>query len=170
MSLLRLQHFFRKDPHRQQYEPLEKPNSTRLLRLRSSGTGDPPRYTLEPVRLNSAQKYDALSYTWEAPSQHAAASGVNSERNSEIICNGEVALVTQNLYTFLQTARTLHSVVSKNKPIWIDAICINQNDISERNRQIPLMTSISTPAQKPSSYCLVKKRMKLLRRSNWFVT
>jgi hypothetical protein len=33
-------------------------------------------------------------------------------------------------------------VIDKTKPLWVDAICINQADISERNAQIRLMSNI----------------------------
>ena len=36
----------------------------------------------------------------------------------------------------------------KNKVIWIDAICINQDDISERDCQVLLMSSIYRSSKK----------------------
>lgn len=71
--------------------------------------------------------YTALSYVWGNPSL------VKS-----IKCNGKIFQTTGNLYTALQHLRQPDATVN----LWIDQICINQNDIKEKAQQIVLMSKI----------------------------
>ncbi|KAL8668607.1 MAG: hypothetical protein Q9168_006769 [Polycauliona sp. 1 TL-2023] len=72
-------------------------------------------------------EYEALSYVWgEATLTHM------------IFINGHHVSVTQNLVQCLHQIRH----VSKPRRLWIDALCINQKDIQERNDQVKLMGAI----------------------------
>ncbi len=77
--------------------------------------------------------YESLSYCWGEPqtSMHII---VASEGNPD---GGRLA-VTPNLRAALCDFRL------ENEPrhLWIDAICINQDDLEEKNQQIPLMRQI----------------------------
>ena len=61
----------------------------------------------------------------------------------EIYCNGERSAITRNLYSALSDLR------HDNKPrvLWVDAVCINQADIDERNQKIRLMRKIYEKAK-----------------------
>jgi hypothetical protein len=65
-----------------------------------------------------------------------------------VIIDGHRFPVTENLQSALQTFRNLEdpAVKSSSNVIrsfwWIDAICINQEDVLERNQQVNLMTRI----------------------------
>ncbi|ETN40147.1 uncharacterized protein HMPREF1541_04423 [Cyphellophora europaea CBS 101466] len=72
--------------------------------------------------------YSALSYTW----------GSDREDQETILINGQPFSVRQNLYTFLKHARK-HLA---DKALWVDAICINQQDLEEKNRQVKMMWRI----------------------------
>lgn len=74
--------------------------------------------------------YAALSYTW----------GSDREEQETILINGQPFKVRQNLYEFLRHARK-HLA---DKPLWVDAICINQEDVEEKNRQVKMMWRIYT--------------------------
>ncbi|KXT18226.1 hypothetical protein AC579_2895 [Pseudocercospora musae] len=77
--------------------------------------------------------YDALSYTW----------GCHSDK--VVTLNGPPGFaVTDNLFVALQRLRKTEEAVW----LWIDAICINQNDLDERARQIRLMGRIYNRARK----------------------
>jgi hypothetical protein len=53
----------------------------------------------------------------------------------DILLEGALFQVGQNLWDALDYLRS-----SENQmPFWIDAICINQRDVEERNRQLPMM-------------------------------
>jgi len=79
--------------------------------------------SLNTVRLTEAT-YTALSYVWGDP-----------RVTKPILVDGHVFLATVNLETALRN-------LSKDfvgKSLWVDAICINQQDIAEKNQQVPLM-------------------------------
>lgn len=77
--------------------------------------------------------YDALSYTWGEP----------GDGDFHITCNERTLKVWENLYSALPClARQLRQEGSSPRRIWIDAICINQSDESEKLKQIDRMSVI----------------------------
>ena len=78
-------------------------------------------------------EYDALSYAWGDP---------NCTRQIKV--NGKRHLVPENLFTALCN---LSRPGSLGRAIWIDAICINQEDMSERNHQVSLMRELYARAK-----------------------
>jgi hypothetical protein len=78
-------------------------------------------------------KFVALSYCWGVePASH------------KININGHQLRVRPNLHSFLKhTAKSL-----RRADIWIDALCIDQQNKSEKSRQIPLMGEIYGKASK----------------------
>jgi hypothetical protein len=55
-----------------------------------------------------------------------------------ILIEGKILLVTKNCETALRCLRQ----AGKTTTIWIDAICIDQSNLSERSRQVTLMGEI----------------------------
>ncbi|CAK1362829.1 unnamed protein product [Cercospora beticola] len=90
--------------------------------------------TMQMAKLGE-QAFDALSYCWGNP-----------VKDTRIIVNGTQLMVTANLATALFHFR--QSGVSSDVPIWIDAICINQADNTERGSQVQLMGSLYQQARK----------------------
>ena len=86
---------------------------------------------LVTVSLNEVPRYWALSYTWGDPNVTECISLNGHDFTSTT--NLRAALWHQRLATRIQT-------------IWIDAICINQNDMSERNQQVQIMPDIYSSA------------------------
>jgi hypothetical protein len=78
-------------------------------------------------------EFDALSYQWDKPTPTYEITIVG-DTNTE----GGSLQITQNLINALRDLR--HSC--EPLVIWIDAICINQQDHAEKNRQLPLMRQI----------------------------
>jgi hypothetical protein len=119
------------------YEPLRSPDSIRLAVLPSNGKESkavPIQLQLFEVKLSEARnKYTALSYTWGVSDAEQVPSHI-------ILVNGRPFRVHDNLMYFLRRQRTKH------KQFWIDAICINQNDLDEKAIQIPLMRQIFADA------------------------
>ncbi|KAI1121090.1 heterokaryon incompatibility protein-domain-containing protein [Nemania abortiva] len=87
------------------------------------------RLNLDATRQRGLTKHPfiALSYTWGSP-----------EVKEEILINGRKLSVTINLYEALIHLRSLLSPV----PLWIDAVCINQDDVEERQREVAKMGRI----------------------------
>jgi hypothetical protein len=71
--------------------------------------------------------YDALSYVW----------GDDSLLHG-IQINSQLFHVRQNLHDFLQMAKRLNW----KSAFWIDAVCIDQHNVNERNSQVRMMTDI----------------------------
>lgn len=86
---------------------------------------------LRIVNLNDKPEFTTLSYTWgeRTPSQ-------------KILCNGHSVKVPRNCWLALQDIRRQFGAIT----IWVDSICINQDDQEEKNVQIPLMDQIYTLA------------------------
>ncbi|KAH8789205.1 heterokaryon incompatibility protein-domain-containing protein [Hyaloscypha finlandica] len=110
------------------YKPLAAANNEiRLLTLRAGGAGDVIAVTLDHFPFHEAVPYYALSYTW------GDAADVRY-----ILLNGWEVPVTANLEVALRALRKLE----EDCCFWIDALCINQHDIQERNSEVPRMRDI----------------------------
>ncbi|KAI1357522.1 heterokaryon incompatibility protein-domain-containing protein [Xylaria arbuscula] len=98
---------------------------TRLMCL-APGTGDQAlECTLITIDIaNSPLEYEALSYVWGA-----------KEPQVPIKCDGFNIPMTLNLRHALLALR--HPTLPR--PLWVDAICINQEDMDERARQVAYM-------------------------------
>ncbi|KAI0449483.1 heterokaryon incompatibility protein-domain-containing protein [Xylaria acuta] len=135
------------------YETLPSSRSIRVLSLKKStaatkgipsqSTGDAERPSacdhgpavcceMSVIPLTESESFDALSYVWGDP----------SVKDGTMICNGQTIDITINLWTSLRQ-------IWKNWPdkrLWVDAICINQNDVQERNQQVTMMGEIYSAA------------------------
>ena len=131
------------------YAPLPDRYSIRLLEIVQENSPE-IHCSLRVAILHNSPSYDALSYTWEdprAPLFQSVAPG-QYRRKCRIICDGFTINVTANLYHALQRVRQMQRNTSTQglpilqKYIWIDAICINQQDLAERSSQVALMDDI----------------------------
>ncbi len=92
----------------------------------------------------------ALSYMWGDPYgglQEDDTTTYTADRDCETVCNGRPVKVTRNLLDFLETAKAHGSFPHETTPIWIDAVCITQEDLDERASQVRIMTWIYCCAQ-----------------------
>lgn len=124
-------------------------NNIRLLRLHRQdvaehGTSGPGLSgALETFRLNGSAtpKYTAISYVW----------GDNKigEKGPSISLNGHLVQILRSVRPILETCKRL---ISDEDPvtqwIWIDSICINQQDLQERAKQVTLMGRIFRQAER----------------------
>ncbi|KAL0256060.1 Ubiquitin-like protein [Diplodia seriata] len=113
------------------------------------------------VNLADAPVYDALSYTWGDPTPEpdpTTEKFTKVARCFPIECDGRAVLGTRNLRDALRQlrcsqhpeAQKLHVEAAQRKPskyMWIDAICINQEDIKERSQQVKMMGTIYETAE-----------------------
>ncbi|KAI0146325.1 heterokaryon incompatibility protein-domain-containing protein [Xylariaceae sp. FL1272] len=90
------------------------------------------RYSLEVVPITDLEnmEYRALSYTW------GRVCDPSDVRAIEV--DGHPFFVRRNLYDFLQTA----AAKNEHGLFFIDALCINQNDVTERQLQVAMMPQI----------------------------
>ena len=134
------------------YEPLPGPNWTRLFRLdRMVFTPIGPKAfhvsmsgSLRAFELNSMPIYRALSYTWAWPYEinTFGASQEKIEISSPITCNGRDLHLLGNLFQAL----CYMGSAGISGWLWIDAICINQEDGKEKADLICQMDSIYSNA------------------------
>jgi len=123
----------------------EKTASIRLLALEPSlHEDDDVKCSLQHVEIAQAGSFEALSYVW------GEASATTRE---SIIVEGCEFSVTANLWHALRNIRPKLTTTgtddrSKGRTLWVDAICINQDDILERNSQVQMMRMIYRRAQR----------------------
>jgi hypothetical protein len=110
------------------YTALSTPDCIRLLTLRAGKRYAVVECGLTEISLNPLIiRYEALSYTWGSDKQFKA-----------ILIDGYVAHVRENLASALHHLRR----EDEDRVLWIDALRINQSDISERNDQVLKMGTI----------------------------
>ena len=110
------------------YQPVKRNGRIRLLHLKPGSGEDALSCSLRIVSLSKAPPYEAISYAWGDPVFSAS-----------ILCSRKCSLaITENLSAALYQFR----YPGRERVLWVDAICINQQDVDERNRQIRLMSSI----------------------------
>jgi hypothetical protein len=115
---------------------LPGPDNIRLLRLHPSKDENAIiqcqlfNYTLEDLGERT-HPYDALSYVWGEP-----------DKTLPIRVDNLDLPVTQNLHEALTRLRYCNF----DRIIWVDAVCINQANITEKEQQILLMAKIYSQA------------------------
>ncbi|QYS92712.1 hypothetical protein H0G86_000115 [Trichoderma simmonsii] len=111
------------------YPKLPDQRSIRLIKLYGAASQDDDIYTdLITASIDQPPPYEALSYTWGG-----------QPKDQVIYANGQKFFITKNAQDAM---RQLRPKPGEFKYIWIDAICINQEDISEKSSQVSIMVEI----------------------------
>ena len=121
---------FRSSPSLQShygYTPLFSERSIRLVQILQETSTGVPQCKLTTISLDNKLPFIALSYTWGNPLVRTKEENGAADRCCQILCNGRLLDVTQNLYDFLKCAKPggPESWLGPEDEIWIDAICIN---------------------------------------------
>ena len=113
------------------YRPLPSGSQTiRLLELVPGKWTDDIKVQLREVTIAKARDhYVAISYTWGQ---------AGTVKQVLITCDRARVPVSENLYTILRRLRRPDVPVFA----WADALCINQQDPSERTHQVGMMSEI----------------------------
>lgn len=102
--------------------------------------------SLQEFDLGDAPGFKALSYTWGPAYHDFLSEEILDPRpvfSHVVLWNGREFPVTQNLYEGLR-----HLIERGIEDwLWIDAICINQEDVGERGVQVALMGKIYSSAE-----------------------
>lgn len=136
------------------YSPLGQ-DEIRLIKLHSNAGTEALHCDLIHHKLTDNLKYDTISYAWGdavfdrsliiTPNTYTC----NEHRERIPSAEGDQGkgylYITSTLYSALQRAQ-------KHRPnqcisIWADAICINQEDVDEKNSQVQLMRRIYESAE-----------------------
>lgn len=115
-----------------------EPGFTRVLVIEAGTRDEQIGCTLEPMEILGVREqdestpverrlYEALSYTWG-----------DATKCRTIECNGKHFGVSQNLFDALINIR----LSDKSRTIWIDALCINQENDAEKSEQVQYMYGI----------------------------
>ncbi|KAG9233213.1 heterokaryon incompatibility protein-domain-containing protein, partial [Amylocarpus encephaloides] len=124
------------------YQPLPNQRSFRLLRFRNFLESHCCK--LDTFDIEDCPPFSALSYTWGAPlNTPRSVEDYGPDTSKVLPIKTDAGLksvkVLKNLYD------ALHQLAgSSDKPewIWVDAICINQEDVKERETQVTLMGDV----------------------------
>ena len=117
------------------YTPLKHSDSIRVLELMPGHEGSPLSCRLTDVRKAETPSYEALSYAWGEPI---------FPRSIRETTSDAVIRITENLYEALQVLRSEDAF----RFLWIDALCINQLDLSEKGHQVAFMGSVFRDASR----------------------
>jgi hypothetical protein len=123
--------------------PLDLQNATHVRLIepiydQTYSSNDPPElrmqstsYRLHVFSLEDAPPFTALSYVWGPPGT-----------TRTIYLDGNLFEVRKDLWDFLSYCEPQEHGIY----LWIDALCINQNSVKERNHQVAIMGQICRQA------------------------
>ncbi|CAG8982897.1 hypothetical protein HYALB_00002914 [Hymenoscyphus albidus] len=134
-----------KETYKYQYSPLKIQSHFRLIAFPREEQVDPraERLNCELAHFSlddTAPRYRALSYEW----------GIPSDKDPRIWINGMPHIIRKNLFcAMLELHSGQRGKTKYGTPywIWIDALCINQEDLLERNEQVSMMGRIYGSAE-----------------------
>lgn len=106
-------------------------HQVRLLRLLPGHGSKSVHCELFTISLDEPSEFEALSYVWGS-----------TEDPVQIILGGQIKSATKNLGSALHYLRN----DEKERVLWVDAVCINQDDLDERSSQVQLMQRIYSGA------------------------
>jgi hypothetical protein len=110
-------------------------NEIRLLTILPGEFREYIRTTVSTATLSpeNIPQYEALSYTWGS-----------EEAQTEVFIGTDILNLRHNLNEALLHLR----YQDKSRVFWIDAICVNQEDLEERSRQVERMSDIYKLAER----------------------
>ena len=109
----------------------QTPPFTRIMLLRAGVGGEPLSCSLTIISVESCPPFEALSYVWgQARAVHP------------VLCDGGAVSITQNLDDALRSLR----LPTQARRLWVDAVCIDQQNLDERSRQVQYMRLIYSRA------------------------
>ncbi|KAK2736939.1 heterokaryon incompatibility protein [Colletotrichum kahawae] len=103
----------------------------RLLRLLAGNEADGISCELHTTSLDGPDEYEALSYVWGSASD-----------TRTITVQQTAQTVTVNLEVALRYLR----YPDRTRMLWVDDICIDQENVQERNQQVQWMSEIYSSA------------------------
>ena len=121
------------------YQGLKEPTHIRIMTLKPSLDPESPlHFSFRQASLvEVVGKYEAVSYTWGEPNF-----------THSLYCeDGARLLITENLHAAIKRLR----FPDLERTLWVDAICINQQDVDERSAQVAIMGDIFQKARNDNS-------------------
>lgn len=117
------------------YQSLPDKDHIRILTLHPSDDQDARlEGDLGIESLGTCQFYDAVSYVWGDPSRTDTIH-ISPPHSSDTLKSFPL---TRSIYDALRRLR----LPDRSRRLWADQVCINQDDLAERSRQVGLMNRI----------------------------
>ena len=111
-------------------------DSFRLLTLDAGSADEPLSANLCEARRSSGPVYKCLSYTWSTdPDVVTIDSPTSTDLWKPITVNGQIVAITNNLWCALRAIRRRDLRLC----IWVDALCIRQDDDVEKSQQVQMI-------------------------------
>ena len=110
-----------------QYVPLPDNQSIRIFILYPGVEDAPVIGSLQFVNIDRAGSYEPVSYAWG-----------DSMRTHSVMCSGAELILTTSLHDALRRFR----LPDRPRRLWVDQLCINQDDVHERSQQVQFMNAI----------------------------
>jgi Heterokaryon incompatibility protein (HET) len=134
---------------RHKYSPITFDDEIRLLLL-YPGSGEAELLCeLIPVRLTDKPSYEAVSYSWADSDGNASLSRtIFTISRHSTVSSLRKTWITKNCETALRKFRD----PKQKRPLWVDSVCIDQKNLSERNSQVKIMTDIYSGASRVLVY------------------
>ncbi|KAI0166731.1 HET-domain-containing protein [Hypoxylon sp. FL1284] len=117
-----------------EYRKLPSSRYIRVLQLHNGKDPDEISCELVVTTLDEAPEFEALSYVWG-----------DFLPRMPIRCSGRAVEIGPSLHGAL---RHLRQEEYGTRTLWVDALCINQKDMQERNKQVRLMGDLYRRAAK----------------------
>ncbi|RYP25261.1 hypothetical protein DL765_000142 [Monosporascus sp. GIB2] len=124
------------------YKDIQQRTELRLLLVKPGKFDDDVHCTLVHCNIEKPPSYEAISYTW-------ADEFGDATKNKTIYLSGSPFNVTANCEAALKRVRR-HQQWART--IWIDAVCINQENRGEQGHQVQLMPKIYSRARRVFIY------------------
>ena len=134
------------------YNPLPESRFFRLIKeITSDATGSHLSCVLETFGLDDCPSYRCLSYTWGPALTNDPESGERTDTTRfELTVRAEEAVgllsINENLFDAL--CQLSSSSLGSTLYMWIDAICIDQDNLKERSSQVSMMGDVYSGAEK----------------------
>lgn len=135
-----------------EYKPIEHPSQIRIMYLLPGDSNDIFHCILRHVDLEDSKLpwFDALSYVWGDPYipnqpmrlSHYNHEFINISKSSHLF---KEKPITASLASALRNWRNNDNIA---RALWVDAVCINQNDLAERGREVLKMCKIYSQAKR----------------------
>ncbi|KAH8600659.1 heterokaryon incompatibility protein-domain-containing protein, partial [Bisporella sp. PMI_857] len=105
----------------------------RLIRMSRRLPGAELKCTFVQIAIEKAPQYEAISYTWGT-----------GEKDRLIFIEDRWLPVTRNVHKILEDRGSY----LRTRWLWIDAVCINQDNLEEKSTQVAMMGDIYSGADR----------------------
>jgi hypothetical protein len=119
------------------YQELRKEKTIRLLQVLQGWPSQKLECKFKLIQLGGSDSYEAVSYVWGDPSA-----------TRSIVVDGRHLPITKSAYDIIHRRRS----ALVDQLIWIDQICINQNNAKEKASQVQMMGQIYKEAARVTAY------------------